>query len=71
MIGATESSARQMINNAGLSVADVRYEASDSVPAGCVISCSPGVGTEVAKGSSVSLVISTGSAAVTEPEGGQ
>lgn len=68
VVGTTESSARQMINNAGLSVADTRYEASDSVAAGYVISCSPGVGTEVSRGSSVSLVISTGSAPVENPE---
>lgn len=67
VVGATESNARQMISNAGL-VADVRYEASDVVAAGCVISCNPGVGTEVSKGSTVSLVISTGSAAVQEPD---
>lgn len=72
VIGVGESSARQMIINAGLTVSDTTtYAASDSVPAGCVISCDPGVGTELSKGSAVSLVISTGSTAVEDPEGGQ
>lgn len=62
IIGAGESSAKQMIINAGLTVSDTTYISSDTVPAGCVISCSPGVGTELSKGASVSIVISTGAA---------
>ncbi|MDO4473825.1 MAG: Stk1 family PASTA domain-containing Ser/Thr kinase [Eubacteriales bacterium] len=62
IVGASESSAKQMIINAGLTVSDTTYISSDTVPAGCVISCSPGVGTELSKGASVSIVISTGAA---------
>lgn len=62
VLNVSENSARQMIYNAGLVVADTSYTFSDSVPAGCVISCSPGVGAEVSKGAGISLVISTGSA---------
>lgn len=70
IIGASESNARQMIINAGLTPADtVTYYPSDSVPAGCVISCSPGVGTELSKGASVSLTVSTGPSSSGEPEG--
>ena len=66
--GTSESNANQMIINAGLTPSStVTYQASDSVPAGCVISCSPAAGTEVAKGSTVSLVVSTGAPATPEP----
>lgn len=61
VIGASESSAKQMIINAGLTVSDtVTYTNSDTVPAGCVISCNPGVGTSLSKGSTVSLTVSQG-----------
>ena len=40
-----------------------KTEKVDTVAAGCVISCSPGVGSEASKGTGVSLVISTGSSA--------
>lgn len=68
VVGTSESNANQMIINAGLTPSStVTYQASDSVPAGCVISCSPAAGTEVAKGSTVSLVVSTGAPAAPEP----
>ena len=35
-----------------------RSEETDSVPAGSVISCSPGVGNSVEEGTSVNLVVS-------------
>lgn len=67
IVGTSESTAKQMLINAGLTPSDtVTYIASDSVPAGCVISCSPGVGAEVSKGSVVSLTVSTG-ASTSEP----
>ena len=59
--GTSESNARQLIQNAGLSVGTVTYQHSSSVAAGYVISCSPGVGSSVDEGTSVSLVVSTGS----------
>ena len=58
--GTSESNARQLIQNAGLSVGTVTYQHSSSVAAGYVISCSPGVGSSVDEGTSVSLVVSTG-----------
>lgn len=58
--GTSESNARQLIQNAGLSVGTVTYQNSSSVAAGYVISCSPGVGSSVDEGTSVSLVVSTG-----------
>lgn len=58
--GTSESNARQLIKNAGLSVGTVTYQHSSSVAAGYVISCSPGVGSSVDEGTSVSLVVSTG-----------
>lgn len=59
----TEANARQMISNAGLT-ASSQYESSDTVPAGYVIRCSPGVGSSVSKGSTVTIVVSRG------PDGG-
>ena len=58
--GTSESNARQLIQNAGLSVGTVTYQHSSSVAAGYVISCSAGVGSSVDEGTSVSLVVSTG-----------
>ncbi len=63
--------ARQLLSSAGLSVGNVSYQYSDSVAAGNVISCSPGVGNSVEEGTSVSLVVSQGpkgSGSGTEPE---
>ena len=63
--------ARQLLSSAGLSVGNVSYQYSDSVTAGNVISCSPGVGNSVEEGTSVSLVVSQGpkgSGKGTEPE---
>ena len=59
--GVSESNARQLISNAGLSVGTVTYQPNDNVGAGIVVSCSPGVGSSVSKGSKVNLVVSTGS----------
>lgn len=60
--------AQAALQNAGLSV-QVTNQASDTVPAGSVISVSPGGGSQVASGSAVTLVVSTGPAAVVpEPE---
>ncbi len=58
--GTSLTNAKSLITGAGLIVDSVSYEYSDSVPAGSVISCSPGVGTFLDEGSSVTLVISQG-----------
>lgn len=52
--------AKQLINSAGLSVGNITYQNDASVPAGSVISCSPGVGSSVEEGTSISLVVSQG-----------
>ena len=54
------NNARQLIQSAGLSVGNVSYQYSNSVAAGSVISCNPGVGSSVDEGTSVSLVVSNG-----------
>lgn len=58
--GVSESNARQLISNAGLSVGTVTYQSNNSVGAGLVVSCDPGVGSSVSKGTKINLVISTG-----------
>ncbi len=50
--------AKQLLSSAGLHVGNISYEETDSVPAGSVISCSPGVGNSVEEGTSVNLVVS-------------
>lgn len=55
----SEANARQMVSNAGLTPAS-QYENSDTVPAGYVIRCSPGEGSSVSKGTTVTLIISKG-----------
>lgn len=59
VVGVSESNARQLIASAGLSVGTVTYR-EDSAPAGQVISCDPGVGSSVSRGSTVNLVVSQG-----------
>lgn len=58
--GTSLNNARQLIQSAGLSVGNVSYQYSNSVAAGSVISCNPGVGSSVDEGTSVSLVVSNG-----------
>lgn len=58
--GKSLDAAEQLLASAGLSVGNVTSDFSDTVEKGCVISCSPGVGSSVSKGTSVSLVISAG-----------
>ena len=52
--------ARQLINSAGLSVGDIYYAYSDTVAAGNVISCEPGVGNSVEEGTLIELIVSQG-----------
>lgn len=54
------NNAKQLLSSAGLGTGNVTYQYSDSVASGNVISCSPGVGTSVEEGTSVSLVVSQG-----------
>lgn len=67
----SEENARQMISNAGLNPAS-QYESSDTVPAGYVIRCSPGVGSSVSKGTTVTIFVSSGPSGdgTNPPDGG-
>ena len=57
----TQSEAETAIADAGLTLGSVTQETSTTVPAGSVISQDPAAGTKVDKGSSVNIVVSTGS----------
>ena len=59
--------ATAQLTSAGVVVASTQ-EPSDSVPAGKVIRTEPAVGESVNKGSTVTLVVSTGAAPVPVPD---
>ena len=59
ILGISEENARTLLQSKGLNVGSVTKEDSDS-PANEVLSCSPDVGTQVAKGATVNLVVSSG-----------
>jgi beta-lactam-binding protein with PASTA domain len=63
----TQANAESAIVAAGLTVGAVTTATSDTVPAGVVISQTPGGGTEVSQGSAVALSVSSGPASVTVP----
>ncbi len=60
VVGMSEQDARTKIVVSGLTVGDVSYEYSDTVPEGKVISQSPGAGSKVPKETLVDLVVSKG-----------
>ncbi|MDQ6619664.1 MAG: PASTA domain-containing protein, partial [Pseudomonadota bacterium] len=62
LVGQTQTSASTAITNAGLTVGTITQQASQSVPAGQVISQSIAAGSAVSSGSVVNLVISSGPA---------
>jgi serine/threonine-protein kinase len=64
--GLTQSQARRKLEAAGFKVT-VSREASDTIPTGQVIRTAPPAGTQIDKGSTVTLVISTGPQGVTVP----
>jgi eukaryotic-like serine/threonine-protein kinase len=64
--GLTQSQARKKLEAAGFKVT-VGREASDSVPTGQVIRTAPPAGTQIDKGSTVTLFISSGPQKVTVP----
>jgi serine/threonine-protein kinase len=64
--GADQVEATQTLNNAGLRVQKAS-KASSSVPAGTVIDSNPGAGTQVARGSTVTINVSTGPEQVQVP----
>src|SRR2546430_834581 len=61
------AAATSAITGAGLTVGTVTMQSSSTVAAGTVISESPAAGTSVAKGSAVSLVVSSGPAQIAVP----
>jgi len=67
VVGLDQTSAEALITSAGLVVGTVYQFCSPSVPAGEVFGQSPAAGTQVAPGSAVNLVVSTGPCPVTVP----
>jgi serine/threonine-protein kinase len=67
VVGLTAKSARGRLDNAGLTASE-RDENSTTVEKGRVISASPGEGEKVDKGSSVTLVVSSGPEQVAVPD---
>jgi serine/threonine-protein kinase len=68
LVGASQDLAEQRITDAGLTVGTVTKEASDTVDTGLVINTNPVPGAQVAPGSKVDLVVSTGSNSVQVPD---
>jgi FG-GAP-like repeat/PASTA domain/Dockerin type I domain/Divergent InlB B-repeat domain/FG-GAP repeat len=60
VVGQTQAAASTTITGAGLVVRNITSASSTTVAAGSVISESPAAGTQVAPGSAVDLVVSTG-----------
>ena len=67
VVGQAESSALAQLQNAGF-VAVPQQQADDTVQKGLVISQTPNGGTKLAKGSKVTVVVSTGKQAVEVPD---
>lgn len=65
--GLSQSAAQSAISSAGLSVGSIATQYSPTVAAGNVISQIPGAGAEVAPGSAVDLIVSTGPQPVPAP----
>lgn len=68
VIGADQAQARQILTEAGLKIQLGEKTPSDEVEAGHVVSTNPDAGTEVEKGSTVTLNISSGPEGVTVPD---
>ncbi|MDA2811377.1 Stk1 family PASTA domain-containing Ser/Thr kinase [Nocardiopsis sp. RSe5-2] len=66
--GMAEDTARQTLQDNGLSVGQVSREESDQYEEGVVIRSSPGSGEDAAPGSAVDLVVSEGSGQVQVPD---
>lgn len=54
------SQAKQTLQGQGLTVGDITYSYSDSVPKGQIIGTNPAAGTQVPKDSTVSIIVSKG-----------
>ena len=65
VVGQTETQASNVLGQAGLSVGTIDREPSNNVPQGSVISTNPSPGTQVPKGTAVTLVVSSGPTSTT------
>jgi beta-lactam-binding protein with PASTA domain len=70
VVGQTQAAATTAITGAGLVLGTVTQQSSSTVTSGNAISESPAAGTNVASGSAVNLVVSTGSSSGGGPGGG-
>jgi serine/threonine-protein kinase len=68
LVGLTQEVAENAIRDAGLVVGFVDQEESEEVEAGRVISQRPEQGTQIAEGSAVDIVVSTGAGQVAVPD---
>jgi serine/threonine-protein kinase len=60
ILNVSQETAQSMLEAEGLTLGDVSYDYSDTIEENLVISTSPSVGSQVEKGSAVSVVISRG-----------
>ena len=67
--GITESEARTALQNAGLSVGSIRRQDDPALAAGTIISSSVESGAEVAKGTTVNLVVASGQVVIVDYTG--
>ena len=67
-VGMSEAEALLSLLASGLSVGDVMYAPSETVPAGCVISQSPDPLTNVVRNAPINFVVSSGTSPITMPE---
>ncbi len=68
VVGMTQTSAQTAITNVGFAVGTITQQASDTVPAGDVISQLPTAGSAATAGTEIDLVVSTGAAAIAVPD---
>lgn len=59
LIGKSFSSAKRMIENAGFTVGNVRYEVSTEFNVGIVMRQNPGAGRQAKKGSAIDVIVAT------------
>jgi beta-lactam-binding protein with PASTA domain len=59
LIGKSFSSAKRLIENAGFTVGNVRYEVSTEFNVGIVMRQNPGAGRQAKKGSTIDIVVAT------------
>jgi eukaryotic-like serine/threonine-protein kinase len=69
IVGRTEAEARQILQTAGLQAAPRSQQERSDQPAGTVIGSDPEPGTQLARGSAVTLIVSQGEVAVPNVQG--